>query len=62
MSNFLEQTTFHCILIFLFFLLQPFIYKDLDFGFDLDTRIALVGPNGAGKSTLLKLIVGEVGL
>jgi ATP-binding cassette subfamily F protein 2 len=36
--------------------------KDLDFGFDLDTRIALVGPNGAGKSTLLKLIVGEVGL
>uniref|UniRef100_A0A9J2Q4J9 ABC transporter domain-containing protein n=1 Tax=Ascaris lumbricoides TaxID=6252 RepID=A0A9J2Q4J9_ASCLU len=29
----------------------PFIYKDLDFGIDLDTRIALVGPNGAGKST-----------
>lgn len=39
---------------------KPFIYKDLDFGFDLDTRIALVGPNGAGKSTLLKLIVGEL--
>lgn len=32
------------------------IYKDLDFGLDLDSRIALVGPNGAGKSTLLKLI------
>uniref|UniRef100_A0A0N5AVH2 ATP-binding cassette sub-family F member 2 n=1 Tax=Syphacia muris TaxID=451379 RepID=A0A0N5AVH2_9BILA len=39
---------------------SPFIYKDLDFGVDLDTRIALVGPNGAGKSTLLKLICGEV--
>uniref|UniRef100_F1KV86 ATP-binding cassette sub-family F member 2 n=1 Tax=Ascaris suum TaxID=6253 RepID=F1KV86_ASCSU len=37
----------------------PFIYKDLDFGIDLDTRIALVGPNGAGKSTLLKLISGD---
>merc|ERR1719295_2418796 len=36
------------------------IYKDLDFGIDLDTRIALVGPTGAGKSTLLKLITGEL--
>ena len=26
------------------------IYKDLDFGIDLDSRIALVGPNGAGRS------------
>merc|ERR1719412_2685495 len=37
----------------------PFIYKNLEFGVDLDTRLALVGPNGAGKSTLLKLIYGE---
>ncbi|KCV73024.1 ATP-binding cassette sub-family F member 2 [Fonticula alba] len=37
---------------------QPLLYKDLDFGLDLDSRIALVGPNGAGKSTLLKLIDG----
>lgn len=36
------------------------LYKDLDFGMDLDTRIALVGPNGAGKSTLLKLLCGEL--
>lgn len=36
------------------------IYRDLDFGIDLDTRIALVGPNGAGKSTLLKLIDCEL--
>ncbi|XP_059174746.1 ATP-binding cassette sub-family F member 2-like [Physella acuta] len=39
---------------------QKHIYKDLDFGIDLDTRVALVGPNGAGKSTLLKLITGEL--
>merc|ERR1719397_402921 len=39
---------------------KPMIYKDVDFGMDLDTRIALVGPNGAGKSTLLKLLCGEL--
>jgi len=38
----------------------PWIYEDLEFGMDLDTRVALVGPNGAGKSTLLKLIAGEL--
>merc|ERR1712241_799014 len=37
----------------------PYIYKNLEFGIDLDTRLALVGPNGAGKSTLLKLITGD---
>lgn len=39
---------------------KPWIYKDLDFGIDLDTRVALVGPNGAGKTTLLKLICADV--
>jgi len=39
---------------------KPLIYKDIDFGIDLDTKVALVGPNGAGKSTLLKLIAGEL--
>ncbi|XP_065052590.1 ATP-binding cassette sub-family F member 2-like [Rhopilema esculentum] len=39
---------------------KPFIYKNLDFGMDLDTRVALVGPNGAGKSTLLKLLIGDL--
>jgi len=38
----------------------PWIYKNLEFGIDLDTRLALVGPNGAGKSTLLKLIYSEL--
>lgn len=36
------------------------IYKKLDFGIDLESRIALVGPNGAGKSTLLKLLDGTL--
>lgn len=36
------------------------IYKNIDFGVDLDSRVALVGPNGAGKSTLLKLMTGEL--
>uniref|UniRef100_A0A8C7N1H0 ATP-binding cassette sub-family F member 2 n=1 Tax=Oncorhynchus kisutch TaxID=8019 RepID=A0A8C7N1H0_ONCKI len=34
--------------------------QNLEFGIDLDTRVALVGPNGAGKSTLLKLLMGEL--
>uniref|UniRef100_A0A1I8BK88 ATP-binding cassette sub-family F member 2 n=1 Tax=Meloidogyne hapla TaxID=6305 RepID=A0A1I8BK88_MELHA len=38
---------------------SPWIYQDLDFGIDLDTRVALVGPNGAGKSTLLKLLAAD---
>ncbi|KAL1558500.1 ATP-binding cassette sub- F member 1 [Salvia divinorum] len=36
------------------------IYKKIDFGVDLDSRVALVGPNGAGKSTLLKLMTGDL--
>ncbi|KAA0191079.1 hypothetical protein HAZT_HAZT009421 [Hyalella azteca] len=38
----------------------PWIYRNLEFGIDLDTRLALVGPNGAGKSTLLKLLYGDL--
>jgi ATP-binding cassette, subfamily F, member 2 len=34
------------------------LYRNVDFGVDLDSRVALVGPNGAGKSTLLKLMTG----
>jgi len=36
------------------------IYEKIDFGVDLDSRIALVGPNGAGKSTMLKLMTGDL--
>jgi len=38
----------------------PLIYKNLEFGLDLDSRLALVGPNGPGKSTLLNLIAGTL--
>lgn len=36
------------------------LYRGLELGVDMDSRIALVGPNGAGKSTLLKLICKEI--
>jgi len=36
------------------------LYRDLEFGIDLDSRVALVGPNGVGKSTLLKLMTGDI--
>merc|ERR1712194_811983 len=39
---------------------EDYLYFDLSFGVDLDSRIALVGPNGAGKSTLLKLMRQEL--
>ncbi|KAG7698158.1 hypothetical protein KL930_001820 [Ogataea haglerorum] len=39
---------------------EHYLYKDLSFGVDMDSRIALVGPNGVGKSTLLKLMTGEL--
>lgn len=36
------------------------LYEHLNFGVDMDSRIALVGPNGVGKSTLLKIMTGEL--
>lgn len=36
------------------------LYENLNFGVDMDSRIALVGPNGVGKSTLLKLMTGAL--
>lgn len=37
---------------------EDFLYKDLNFGIDMDSRVAIVGQNGTGKSTLLNLITG----
>ena len=36
------------------------LYENLDFGLDMDSRVAIVGPNGAGKSTFLKLLEGDI--
>lgn len=36
------------------------LYSNVDFGIDLQSRVALVGPNGAGKTTLVKLLAGEL--
>ena len=36
------------------------LYEGLDFGLDMDSRVAIVGPNGAGKSTFLKLLEGAI--
>jgi ATPase subunit of ABC transporter with duplicated ATPase domains len=32
----------------------------VEFGVDMNSRIAIVGPNGVGKSTLLKLLYGKL--
>jgi ATP-binding cassette subfamily F protein 2 len=37
-----------------------YLYRDLSFGVDMDSRIAIVGDNGTGKSTLLNLITGAL--
>uniref|UniRef100_A0A452QU31 ATP-binding cassette sub-family F member 1 n=1 Tax=Ursus americanus TaxID=9643 RepID=A0A452QU31_URSAM len=37
---------------------QKPLFKNLDFGIDMDSRICIVGPNGVGKSTLLLLLTG----
>ncbi|EOR00335.1 hypothetical protein E3P92_01436 [Wallemia ichthyophaga] len=39
---------------------EDYLYKDLSFGIDMDSRIAIVGQNGTGKSTLLNLITGHL--
>ena len=36
---------------------QPVLFKKLEFGIDLSSRVAIVGPNGVGKSTFLKLLM-----
>ncbi|KAF1742936.1 hypothetical protein MXB_3717 [Myxobolus squamalis] len=34
------------------------IFKKINFGIDMSSRVAIVGPNGVGKSTLLKMLTG----
>jgi len=39
---------------------SPVLFKDVNFGIDMSTRIAIVGPNGVGKSTFLNLLMGKL--
>lgn len=34
------------------------LFEDIEFGIDLESRVAIVGPNGVGKSTFLNLLTG----
>jgi len=36
------------------------LFRDLNLGIDLDSRVALVGANGQGKTTLLNVLAGEL--
>uniref|UniRef100_A0A7S2R4V8 ABC transporter domain-containing protein n=1 Tax=Rhizochromulina marina TaxID=1034831 RepID=A0A7S2R4V8_9STRA len=38
----------------------PVLFRDVDFGVEMDTRIGIVGKNGCGKSTLLNLLLGNL--
>ncbi|XP_062384885.1 ATP-binding cassette sub-family F member 1 isoform X1 [Sardina pilchardus] len=39
---------------------QKALFKNVDFGIDMESRICIVGPNGVGKSTLLLLLTGKL--
>merc|ERR1712054_375724 len=36
------------------------LFRRVNLGIDMESRIALVGPNGVGKSTFMKLMAGEL--
>ncbi|XP_014281650.1 ATP-binding cassette sub-family F member 1 [Halyomorpha halys] len=39
---------------------QNLLFRQVDFGIDLSSRVAIVGPNGVGKSTFLKLLTSDL--
>lgn len=41
---------------------EKILYEDIQFGVDMDSRIAILGSNGAGKSTLIKILTNELQL
>lgn len=38
----------------------PYIFTEMNFGIDQETRVCVVGNNGSGKSTLLNLLTGKL--
>ena len=38
------------------------MYSGIQFGLDMDSRVAIVGANGAGKSTLIKILLQKLQL
>ena len=38
----------------------PWLFRGVNFGLDMSSRVCIVGPNGSGKSTIIKIITGEV--
>jgi ATP-binding cassette, subfamily F, member 3 len=36
------------------------LFRGVNFGVTMDSRIGILGPNGVGKSTLIKLLMGEL--
>nr|QNH67964.1 ATP-binding cassette transporter subfamily F member 1 X2 [Brachionus plicatilis] len=39
---------------------QEYLFKEVNFGVDMKSRIAIIGPNGVGKSTFLKILLGDI--
>lgn len=39
---------------------EDYLYHNMSFGIDSESRVSIVGPNGAGKSTLLNLMVNKL--
>ncbi|XP_064329989.1 LOW QUALITY PROTEIN: ATP-binding cassette sub-family F member 1 [Phalacrocorax carbo] len=39
---------------------QELLFRNLDFGIDMESRVCIVGPNGVGKTTLLRLLTGQL--
>ena len=40
--------------------LDKILYTDINFGVDMDSKIAIVGSNGAGKSTLINILLNKL--
>lgn len=56
----LNNKMYHCIGVSFAYPNQKPLFKNVDFGVDLSSRVAIVGPNGVGKSTFLKLLTGAL--